>query len=100
MIADQATADYAVEQGKLENLRDSQGTELELNRTPEPEPTYPESSQCAQCVNWHPTRKLYRADSSTVTSPGFCSLRAAANLKQMSQDYAGSCRFFTEEIPF
>ena len=55
---------------------------------------------CAQCENWQAGRQLRLADGSIVSSPGFCTLRAAADLQQMSQDYACRCHFFVEDIPF
>ena len=99
LVIDQATADYAEEQGRRAVFQDSQARELELAETFESEPTF-DAPECAECINWRPAQNLYRADGSTVTSSDFCSLRASAELEQMSQDYASQCRFFVEDIPF
>jgi len=55
---------------------------------------------CSQCENWQAERQLHLADGSTQTIQGFCAARAAADLPQMSQDYAQRCRLFEPYIPF
>ena len=55
---------------------------------------------CAQCEHWQFGRQLRLADGTTQYSHGFCTLRAAADLQQMSQDYAATCRLYEEAIPF
>ena len=62
--------------------------------------TPPTLPVCAQCENWQSGRQLHLADGTTQYSHGFCTLRAAADLQQMSQDYAATCRLYEEAIPF
>lgn len=98
MAIDQATADYEQEQATRESL--------DANRADWTEPEIPHSSEqflpnvCAQCVNWQPARQLRLADGTTPHTPGFCIVRAAADLPQMPQAYAENCRFYEEDIPF
>ena len=98
MATDQATANYEQEQAKREFL--------DANRADWAEPEIPQSSEqflpsvCAQCVNWQPARQLRLADGTTPHTPGFCIVRAAADLPQMPQAYAENCRFYEEDIPF
>ena len=95
MAIDQATADYEREQEKRAALQDNWAEWAEPQST-----CQPISKVCPQCVNWRPERRLHLADGSTQTAPGYCAARAAADLPQMSQDYAERCRFYAEEIPF
>jgi hypothetical protein len=55
---------------------------------------------CSECVNWQTKRQLHLVDGSTRTLQGFCAARAAADLPQMSQDYAQQCRLFEQAMPF
>jgi hypothetical protein len=98
MATDQATADYEREQAAREVLEDDRadGVECELPQLSE-EPSWP---VCAQCVNWQPTRQLHLADGTTRTTPGFCAVRAAADLPQMAQGYAAECQLYEVEQPF
>ncbi|WP_240518967.1 hypothetical protein [Leptolyngbya sp. BC1307] len=98
MTIDPATADYEREQERRAALEDDWAVWAESQQ---PWPTYPPIPKgCPQCVNWRPARRLHLADGTTQLSPGFCAARAAADLPQMSQDYAERCRFYAEEIPF
>lgn len=65
---------------------------------PADKPSY--APQCGQCVQWRSARPLQLSDGSTVTVPGSCQLRAAADLEQMPQDYAARCHHYEENIPF
>lgn len=98
MATDQATADYQYEQSRREALDDSRA---EWTDDQSPWPDQPAIAPvCAQRVNWRAARKLHLADGSTVCSSGFCTLRAVADLQQMSQTYANQCDFFLQNIPF
>lgn len=98
MAIDQATADYEREQAQRAALQDDWA---DCAESEQPQRTYqPIPKVCPQCVNWRPARRLRLVDGSTRLVPGFCTARAAANLPQMSQDYAEHCRFYEEEIPF
>ena len=101
MPTDRATADYEAEQQKREKLQD--GCALEISLTEDAIEHALDSSPspvCAQCVNWRSQRQPHLADGATSLTRGFCTTRAAADLPQMSQDYAQKCSFFEEEIPF
>jgi hypothetical protein len=98
MATDQATADYEDEQGAHEELQDS-WAEWAESEMPQPI-SQPISKVCAQCVNWQPARRLHLANGTTQLSPGFCTVRAAADLSQLPQTYAERCRFYEEDIPF
>lgn len=96
MTTDQASADQAYEQERREALEDNQAYwQEEDNPSSDIVPDL-----CAQCVNWQPDRQLHLADGTTKRSPGFCTVRAAADLAQVPQDYAAQCSFYEEEIPF
>ena len=101
MATDQATADYECEQAQRAALQDDWAEWVESEQ---PQPAcLPIPRVCPQCVNWQPEQTLvlmHLADGSTRPVPGFCTARAAADLPQMSQDYAERCRFYAEEIPF
>lgn len=99
LVTDQATADYAYEQENRARLEDAWASWTEAEQ-PCPSPELPPPKVCAQCVNWQPERHLYLADGTVRTAPGFCTARAAADLQQMSPDYAERCRFYKEYIPF
>ena len=97
MATDQATADYEAEQERLAALRDDYALERSLaDAIPAPPP----SPVCAQCINWQAQRWLHLADGISQLSPGYCAVRAAADLPQMSQDYAKQCALYEEYIPF
>ena len=57
-------------------------------------------AQCAQCVNWRPSRTLTLADGDSYTTHPFCALRAASDLMQMPQSYASRCHFYESAVPF
>ena len=98
MATDQASADYEQEQANRVALSDNKAFWAE-EEVP-PSSSEPFIKQCVQCVNWHPARSLHLADGTTQESPGFCTLRAAADLAQLPQSYAEECRFYEEDIPF
>lgn len=98
MPIDQATADYEREQAQRAALQDDWADWTERKMPQPPSPPIPKV--CVQCVNWRPARLLHLADGTTRSAPGFCTARAAADLPQMSQDYAERCRFYVEETPF
>jgi hypothetical protein len=98
MATDQATEDYEREQEKRAALEDDWADWVECE-LPQPV-SLPTPRLCAQCVNWQPARQLYLADGTTQPTPGFCAIRAAANLPQMAQGYAAECQSYEEEIPF
>ncbi|NJM99732.1 MAG: hypothetical protein HC800_23645 [Phormidesmis sp. RL_2_1] len=98
MAIDQATADYEREQEKRAALQDA-WADWHEHETSE-SLSQPLPPVCAQCVNWQADRRLYLADGSTQLSPGYCAARAAADLPQMSQEYAERCRFYEEDCPF
>ena len=101
MATDQATADYEAEQEKQAHLQDDAARERSLTQDALAHPSdAPPQPLCAQCVNWQPDRLLYLADGTTQTRPGHCITRAAADLSQMSQEYAQHCHLYEEEIPF
>lgn len=95
MAIDQATVDYEAEQAKREALADDQAVWAESEMS---QPVIPKV--CAQCVNWRSSRRLHLADGTTQPTPGFCIVRAAADLPQMPQTYAECCQLYEEEIPF
>ncbi|EDX82624.1 hypothetical protein S7335_925 [Synechococcus sp. PCC 7335] len=98
MITDQYSAECQYEQERRAALDDNRAfwtaDETPLVVTP------PASPVCAQCVNWQYGRQLRLADGTTQYSSGFCTVRAVAELEQMSQDYAATCRLYEEAIPF
>ena len=96
-ITDKATAECACEQENRARIEDDWASWME---TEQPCPTLLPQKVCAQCVNWQPERHLYLANGTVRTAPGFCTARAAADLQQMSPDYAERCRFYEEYIPF
>jgi hypothetical protein len=98
MATDQATADYEYEQENRAALQDNwaDGAESEVSQPISP----PIPKLCAHCLNWQPARRLHLADGTTQLIPGFCAVRAAADLPQQPQTYAERCRFYAEEIPF
>ena len=100
MATDQATADYEAEQQKREQRTDEHALERSPVATAEPSPTSPPLPVCAQCVNWQAQRWLHLADGTTRLRPGYCGVRAAADLPQISQDYAKQCSLYEEYIPF
>ncbi|PZO16891.1 MAG: hypothetical protein DCF25_11900 [Leptolyngbya foveolarum] len=98
MAIDQATADYEREQENRTVTQDDWAEWSECETSP---PTsQPLPPVCAQCVNWQPERPLHLADGTIFHRPGFCETRAAADLSQMSQDYAQRCRLFKPTVPF
>jgi hypothetical protein len=98
MAVDQATAEYEQEQAAREVLEDDRANWAE-SEMPQPV-SLPISRLCAQCVNWQPAMQLHLADGTTRTTPGFCTVRAAADLPQMAQGYAAECQLYEIEIPF
>lgn len=96
MTTDQASADYAYEQERREAQHDNRAYWHETK----PPRTAFVPDQCSQCINWQPDRLLHLADGTTQCSPGFCTIRAAADLEQMPQDYAAKCLLYEEDIPF
>ena len=101
MAIDQATADYEAEQEKRERLQDDAALSRSLTEDASAHISdAPPLPLCAQCVNWQPDRRLHLANGTIQTRPGFCTVRAAANLPQMSQTYAQQCHFYEGEIPF
>ena len=98
MTTDQYSADCQYEQERRTALDDNRAfwaaDEVPLVVTPPRQPV------CAQCENWQFGRQLHLADGTTQYSQGFCTLRAAADLQQMSPTYAPTCRFYEEAIPF
>ncbi|PZO52312.1 MAG: hypothetical protein DCF15_13920 [Phormidesmis priestleyi] len=99
LVTDQATAEYACEQENRARLEDDWASWMETEQ-PCPTPELVPQKVCAQCVNWRHERHLHLADGTRQTAPGFCTARAAADLQQMSPDYAERCRFYKEYIPF
>ena len=100
LVTDQATADYAYEQENRAHLEDDWASWME-NEQPCPSPELVPQKVCAQCINWRPERHLrLAADGTQQTAPGFCTARAAADLQQMSPDYAEHCRFYEVKEPF
>ncbi len=99
LVTDQATADYDCDQEKRARLEDDWAKWAEREQ-PCPTPELVPPKVCAQCVNWKPERHLRLADGTNRIAPGFCTARAAADLQQMSQDYAERCSFYEECIPF
>lgn len=101
MAIDQATADYDREQAQRAALQDDWAECVEREQ---PQSTSsPIPKVCPQCVNWKPEQALvlmHLADGSTRPVPGYCAVRAAADLPQMSKEYAERCRFYEEKIPF
>jgi hypothetical protein len=57
-----------------------------LTNTPPP--------SCDQCVNWRNIRTV-----AGKQLPGFCEVRAAADLFQMPRTYAAKCHLFLQEVP-
>ncbi|NEZ54227.1 hypothetical protein [Adonisia turfae] len=55
---------------------------------------------CAQCVNWRPPRPIPLSNGTTHMSLGLCELRAASDLAQLPQHYAGKCSFYEPDTPF
>ena len=101
MPTDRATADYEAEQQKREIAQDGLALAQSLTEDErEHSSDAPIPPACAQCVNWRSQRQPHLADGATSLTRGFCTTRAAADLPQMSQDYAQKCSFFEEEIPF
>jgi|GEM_PF-5524489 len=122
MVFDSADAAYADEQSRRERLDDEWAKEWEdavyslkeliehwgvpalyaaLSLLPEHYslPSLPPVT-CSECVNWQAERQLHLVDGSRRTLPGFCAARAAADLPQMSQDYARQCGLFEQDMPF
>lgn len=101
MVIDEATADYEAEQQKREQRADDRALERSLAEAAQsPTPTPPPSPVCAQCTNWQAERWVHPTDGTSRLRPGNCAVRAAADLPQMSQDYAKQCQFYEEYIPF
>lgn len=122
MVTDSASAAYADEQAQREQLQDDWAREWEeavyslkemiehwgapalhaaLSLLPERYSLAPlPLVKCSDCENWQTERQLNLADGSTRTLSGFCAARAAADLPQMSQDYARHCRLFAPYVPF
>lgn len=101
MATDQATSDYAAEQQKREQRSDDRALERSLAEAAQAStPTPPPSPVCAQCINWQAERWLHLADGTSQLRPGYCAVRASADLPQMSQDYAKQCVLYEEYIPF
>ncbi|MEL7223572.1 MAG: hypothetical protein AAF810_27995 [Cyanobacteria bacterium P01_D01_bin.36] len=101
MPTDRATADYEAEQQKREIAQDGLALAQSLTEDErEHSSDAPIPPACAQCVNWRSQRQLYLADGTISLNSGFCTTRAAADLLQLSQNYAQNSSFFEEEIPF
>lgn len=122
MVSDSADAAYADEQARREALQDDWAREWEdavyslkemiehwgapalyaaLSLLTEQSRLAPQPPvKCSECENWQAARQLHLVDGSTRTLQGFCAARAAANLPQMSEDYAHQCRLFEQYIPF
>ena len=98
MATDQATADYEREQAQRTALQDDWAAWAESEQPQTACPPIPRV--CPQCINWQPAKLLHLADGSTWPAPGFCTARAAADLPQMSEDYAERCQLYIEEGPF
>jgi hypothetical protein len=98
MAIDQATADYEREE-EARAAREDDWADWVEGELPQPfdEPPLP---VCAHCVNWQPTRQLYLVDGTALPTPGFCVVRAVADLPQMAQGYAQHCRLYEENHPF
>lgn len=101
MATDQATADYEAEQEAREKIQDDSARERSLAQDnlahasdPPPQPL------CAQCVNWEQPRTLHLTEGTTRLRPGYCAIRAAADLSQMSQAHAQQCDLYEVDIPF
>ena len=76
-----------------------QTIEAELAKLPDTPPMQ-HQPLCAQCVNWRPPHPIPLSDGNTYMSLGLCALRAASDLAQMPQHYAGKCSFYEPDTPF
>lgn len=54
---------------------------------------------CPQCAHWQDERTL-QTIFGIQRVPGYCSLRASADLTQMPQNYAPKCSLYVEACPF
>jgi len=55
--------------------------------------------QCGQCMHWNVDKNLALSNGNRYSRPGFCELRASADLEQKPQNYAAQCPFF-DQLPF